>query len=335
MKAQESAGVFLHKPRWKKNLEFFIGIQVPWKKLMLPGGIVLVAAVIGAGIYFGARYKDRDSEVAGSSTNELPKEWLVKYFQTENENDERVKGANGDPDDDILTNVQEYLYGTDPTKEDTDGDGDIDSYEIAYNQNPNGDNFLTPTIQAQDYLKQVIEGSEEYSQFSEANIAEYVNSVIKPDQAIVLDLPEDAELIISRNNDPQAFEQYFEDVKGLMTATEEDYQNITTRLFDGMTDEEIDAFIDKLRAKENVLKQIAVPSQIAEIQKLKIAGLRATIGLFELVRDRYVPGNETPELWTDMFNRIIAIRTANDLELAIWNDLGNNLKDTGGWEELK
>ncbi|MBI4713886.1 hypothetical protein HY771_01745 [Candidatus Uhrbacteria bacterium] len=43
-----------------------------------------------------------------------------------------------DPDFDDLDNTQEKLYGTDPYKADTDGDGYSDSQEIAAGYNPNG-----------------------------------------------------------------------------------------------------------------------------------------------------------------------------------------------------
>lgn len=307
-----------------------------WKKISIPVGIVFVALTIAAGIWLWSEKHDSDSQSPmAEASRVLPKAWLAKYFQTEDENAPQVGGGQGDPDDDILTNFQEYLYGTDPTREDTDGDGEIDSYEVAFGQNPNGENALVPTREAQDYLKEVIEGSEQFSQFSEANIAAEVNGVLKTDQAVVLDFPADSELVIVSQNDPTAFEKYFEETKGLMTAPDQDFQNIETRLFDGMSDAEIDSYIEQLLATEKVLKNVAVPSEIVNIQKLKIAGLRAGVKMFELVRDRYSPETESPEFWAELFNKMVAIQTANTMEIAAWDNLGTYLKDTGGWEEIE
>ena len=52
-------------------------------------------------------------------------------------------GANGDPDNDGLTNMQEYENGTSPVSDDTDNDGMKDKYEIEHGidaNNPDSDN---------------------------------------------------------------------------------------------------------------------------------------------------------------------------------------------------
>lgn len=65
----------------------------------------------------------------------LPDDWENQYFGNLNQ------GPNDDPDEDGLTNLQEYQHGTDPTNPDTDGDGAEDSAELAEGKNPldNGD----------------------------------------------------------------------------------------------------------------------------------------------------------------------------------------------------
>jgi hypothetical protein len=56
--------------------------------------------------------------------------WEREYFGSLDET------ANGDWDQDGLTNLQEYLHGTSPTNPDTDGDGMPDNWEVLYGLNP-------------------------------------------------------------------------------------------------------------------------------------------------------------------------------------------------------
>jgi hypothetical protein len=60
----------------------------------------------------------------------LPDWWKLRYFQTTNVD------PNAFSDADTLTNLQEYWYGTDPTKADTDYDGIVDSDEVSSNTDP-------------------------------------------------------------------------------------------------------------------------------------------------------------------------------------------------------
>ncbi|MGQ9570899.1 MAG: metallophosphoesterase, partial [Thermodesulfovibrionales bacterium] len=61
----------------------------------------------------------------------LPDDWESQYFGNLNQ------GPSDDYDGDGLTNLEEYNYGTDPTKWDTDGDGYFDKEEIDAGTNPN------------------------------------------------------------------------------------------------------------------------------------------------------------------------------------------------------
>lgn len=65
----------------------------------------------------------------------LPDTWELQYFGSKTGAD-----PTGDADDDGLTNVQEFLAGTDPTKADTDGDGISDVDEIAQGTDPKDPN---------------------------------------------------------------------------------------------------------------------------------------------------------------------------------------------------
>ena len=74
-----------------------------------------------------------ESPLAGNEEKLLPDWWCKKYFKSTNPS---VCNASADPDNDNLTNYEEYLFGTNPLKSDTDGDGYSDYYEITHHMNP-------------------------------------------------------------------------------------------------------------------------------------------------------------------------------------------------------
>lgn len=75
----------------------------------------------------------------------LPDTWEIKYF-----GDISKYGPQDDPDGDGLTNLQEFQYGTDPTKTDTDGDGFNDPTEIETGSDPLNPSSTPPPVLAID-----------------------------------------------------------------------------------------------------------------------------------------------------------------------------------------
>ncbi|MBX3746801.1 MAG: hypothetical protein KF833_15940 [Verrucomicrobiae bacterium] len=67
---------------------------------------------------------ERLSASSDSDGDGLPDEWELQYFGNLDQ------GPGGDFDNDGLTNLEEYLAGTDPTNPDTDGDGLSDGDEV-------------------------------------------------------------------------------------------------------------------------------------------------------------------------------------------------------------
>jgi len=68
---------------------------------------------------------------ADSSGDGIPDAWLISYGLNPHESQ-----RDQDPDNDGLTNLQEFLLGTDPTNPDTDGDGISDSMELSLGLDP-------------------------------------------------------------------------------------------------------------------------------------------------------------------------------------------------------
>lgn len=81
-----------------------------------------------------------EGTVLGVSTPDYDA-WIKKYFYQANNAD--ALSPNADYDADGLTNYQEFLLGTNPTKKDTDGDGYNDGQEILNGYNPLYDGKLT------------------------------------------------------------------------------------------------------------------------------------------------------------------------------------------------
>lgn len=303
-------------------------------------GAFLVLAGLGAGVFYLLKFQgigpfaekpESQGQVAGIAckSGKLPKDWLLKYFNTDNECDPAVGGAEGDPDSDSLLNQEELLFASNPTNPDTDGDGEMDGAEVLFNRNPNGEgelNIVEDSAATDDYLKSL---GPEYEKFTEANIRKDLEAMFQPNREIVLDPPDDKELIITNQNDRAGFEKYYEDTKDLKYADEVELVKVYNSLF-ALSPEELNQFIDKLRAVETILKQTPVPSTIVDIHRLRIAQLRTGIRMYELVRDNYEPNSPNSQFWADYFYQVVAVEEATTLEIIAWKEMFDMLKAQGG-----
>jgi len=65
----------------------------------------------------------------------LPDHW-ENFYGLDSANSTGIHGANGNPDMDLLYNIDEFFYGTDPMNPDTDSGGQADGSEVYFNLNP-------------------------------------------------------------------------------------------------------------------------------------------------------------------------------------------------------
>jgi len=87
-------------------------------------------------VYLNANVTNANITLSDADTDAdgLPDWWEIKWFSS------LANGASDDPDNDGLTNLQEYQYGTNPNNADTDGDGMSDWDEMRYGKDPLGSN---------------------------------------------------------------------------------------------------------------------------------------------------------------------------------------------------
>ncbi|MBI4054292.1 MAG: hypothetical protein HY397_03110 [Candidatus Doudnabacteria bacterium] len=109
----------------KKNVAIFV----------LALALILVGAFL-IGTLQPRNNKDSGQQVASSGQFIIPEAWIKEHFKELAFESPEVGGLNGDPDDDGLSNYQEYKNQTVPTKPDTDDDGTPDGSEVALGTDP-------------------------------------------------------------------------------------------------------------------------------------------------------------------------------------------------------
>ena len=94
-----------------------------------------------------------------NNDSEIPASWLAQQFAVGGLNDQgecsnaSLCSPEADPDNDDLTNLEEYNYGTDPQEEDTDSDGVSDGNEVyVYYSSPTNSDSDTDGDQDGDEL---------------------------------------------------------------------------------------------------------------------------------------------------------------------------------------
>lgn len=121
------------------------------------------------------------------ATSTLPTDWLIKNFDKKNLAEDgtckvfSVCGEKSDPDNDKLTNVDEYRYGTNPNKTDTDGDGVSDGDELyVYFSNPRADDTDGDTYKDGSELVNCYDTNIANQSFSKARLNEISSNLSKP-----------------------------------------------------------------------------------------------------------------------------------------------------------
>lgn len=247
----------------------------------MPAAVVVVIFGITAIGFFLYRSEDKKAKETAAAARVLPANWLQKYFGTENEYDERVGGPDADPDNDILTNLQEFYFNTDPTNPDTDNDGQLDGAEVAVNSNPTGEGEIFSTSYARSVADTFIEEHGLY-ELKEENIQKQVLGILNPQdpEEVEIPFPDPATLKISNDVSIEAIGKYFQEIDA---AGIELTQGIEQLQYILENPHSSDAAITLGRAHETIekLRNIAVPTPFMHFHQLHVAALIAASKILE------------------------------------------------------
>lgn len=258
-----------------------------YKKFILPGlGVFLLMAGVASFGFFLYGKKEQKVVARALSPNAglLPKEWLVKYFGTDDENNKLVGGPDADVDGDVLSNIQEFYYFTDPTNPDSDGDQKTDGAEVVLNTNPLGEGELYSTDLARKIADQFLV-TNQAEEFKEENIQKQVLGILSPPKPedVKIVLPDQKSLRIVPETSTEEVAEYIEKMN------KESYSLLTDpaaiqQLLDNpsgatgaLSLPEVYQTIDRLRV-------IAVPTDFVYFHQLHIAALFASANVLEVAK---------------------------------------------------
>lgn len=240
-----------------------------------------------------------DSIKAASGPGLLPREWLIKYFANDDENAAGIGGPDGDPDGDILTNMQEFYFNTNPANPDTDNDGQIDGAEVAINSNPNGPGELYSTEFAKRIADQYLI-SNNLEEFKSENIEKQILGLLNPPDPAKIEvvLPDKKTLKISSQNTPEAIDRYFQESIEATDLLDVDSRSLQVVLQNpGGIDHQ--STLGLIYEAMNKFRAVKVPSDALYFHQLRLAALQAAANLLEIAKT--VDFNAEPETQIDKF----------------------------------
>jgi hypothetical protein len=260
------------------------------KKLIITLSILAVITVT-AGFYLYAKTEaqTKNGEVLSQipPPTLVPDGWLKKYFDTYDVNDPKVGGNYGDPDNDKLNNYQEFIYGTDPTNPDTDGDWYYDGTEVAFKSNPllkgveDISNDLQKRLRSAGFDVDIEKVEQEF--FKDLNI----------DRTPIFQYEHlsDWQINISSDNSAAAIDNYhtrFKETTAFLEKREMQIQ--TSNMFTLSSLVDIERFIGGQSQMINRLMSLAVPSDLKEIHKTYIKMYDGYLSMAKFARSQIESG---------------------------------------------
>ncbi|MDP4000761.1 MAG: hypothetical protein Q8P83_00775 [bacterium] len=199
----------------------------------------------------------------------LPGWWYAEYFGISICDQDNCK-SDADPDNDKLTNAQEFYYRSNPINRDTNNNGLTDGEDVAQNYDPSKPGKVSFDEAASD---ENILGE---SLLFNSDIKEIINELVDPNSRRLPEINED-ELNITSDNSKEAAVKYLEEANGTINEIfPSDLDNYLESAFLRQDQEKINTL--KYNAAEGTiaLKKLAVPSNLLQLHKYYL-------GLLELL----------------------------------------------------
>lgn len=278
---------------------------------------VLVFAVIvvfgGAGIgtykYIKGRAVQtaRVLEVQTGEYGTLPAWWMSDHFDVSVCEIEECK-YNSDPDGDKLTNGQEYYYRSNPTKADTNGNGQDDGTDVAQNFDPSKPGKVTFEEAASD---DTIVG--ESLAFEEDIVGSFHEEV--DISKVPLPVVADGSLDIVYEENEDVYTRYTQDLHGTINSyfPKDAMAEISLTMQSGS---DLDAMILGKKAMELSidLKHIKVPAKFTTFHKYNIAFYQTLYELLSLNGSAADMTSPEGDLWFDKAQSMYALMQKMNFE---------------------
>lgn len=246
------------------------------KQNILRTVIVIVIVIVGYGIWTHGTFRlDRMSEeelIAAQASNPLPPEWQELYFGEKVCTRDSFCGPDADPDRDGLGNYEEFLFYTDPTNPDTDGDDSTDGEEVRKLTNPIGVGAaLNPRDVSSIYEYNPISDeivNDALKEIREGNLMTVGQIQLAASRLEVLPEFNEIPFSITESNNQAAVDQYVED----FTKLSQDYHSkkisqLAPVIGETQDINKLNEFVEAVSLFATTLVYIDVPSDVFSFHK--------------------------------------------------------------------
>jgi hypothetical protein len=278
------------------------------------GAVFFVAGLIAFGWYLLSQDENKDTSkfafVPTAEASSVPGWWMQQYFGSSVCNEDRCK-TEADPDEDKLSNSQEFYYHSDPTKKDTNGNKRSDGEDVARGIDPSKEGDMTFEEVASD--DNIVGESLVFGD----DIKQTINEMANPNN---ISLPQinDLEIVISNDNSVESLQRYVQESNDAIN--KEFPFDKKTYIEEAVKSGDIIRILDikeRLTKSYFNFKKISVPSQAVQLHKYGLMFLQILPEVVDTpdeskLNDEYDPeGNR----WYDNTQRIISIQQKMDLEI--------------------
>lgn len=260
----------------KKSKNNYGTFAVKNKRTPYYWGVVLFA-VLSVVVYFGfinpkKKVQDNISTIPKVEANEIPGWWYKDNFGSSVCEKDNCKQS-ADPDNDKLTNSQEFFYHSDPLNRDTNGNGLTDGEDVAYNYDPSKAGKVTFDQAASD---DEVVGE---SLLLDQDIKKVIQDLTSMDNVQVPKI-NDIELVITQDNTKQGIINYIVQTEEVIKNNfPDEAESFIATTLESKDDEQVADL--KLRITRTIIdyKKISVPSDALQLHKYQIGSFQTSLAV--------------------------------------------------------